>query len=82
MPRTLVKHLLPFVTAPGQSSIPPEFAPLYLSVYGLSTQLFCLPLLFHWPLKGRSIVFSLPPERSEAPLVYLIYIAIVQQNPE
>ena len=34
MPRTSVKRLLPFVTAPGQSSAPPEFAPLYLSVYG------------------------------------------------
>ena len=33
MLRTSVKRLLPFVTAPGQSSVPPEFAPLYLSVY-------------------------------------------------
>ena len=74
------KTSLTFCYCPGTGFRPSglcAFILFRLWPMGLSTQLFCLPLvilLFHWPLKGRSIVISLPPERSEAPLVYLSLI--------
>ena len=78
------KTSLTFCYCPGAVFRPSgvcAFIPFSLWSMGLSTQLFCLPLLFHWPLKGRSIVFSLPPERSEAPLVMFNEEAAIAVNP-
>ncbi|KIP10592.1 hypothetical protein PHLGIDRAFT_220645 [Phlebiopsis gigantea 11061_1 CR5-6] len=69
MPRISVTCLLPFVTAPGQSFTPSEVRAFILFTLGLSTQFYCLFLLcLPLPLKSRSMMFSLLPQRSEAPL--------------